>query len=158
MARKSAVITISKEGRDQGKAFHIRELPAMQAERLAMRAFFALARSGADIPEDIASSGLAGIAELGLKAFSGLHFEDAEPILDELFTCVSFIPDPSKPDFMRKDFEGDIEEIPTIFQLRLAIFSLHLNFSTAAGTSTSTAAASTLGRGHMQNTQMSQSR
>jgi hypothetical protein len=146
MARKSATITISAEGRDQGKVFHIKELPAMQAERWATRALLALAKSGVEIPDDIASAGLAGVASLGMKAFAGLNYDDAEPLLAEMLACVSVIPDPSNPNIMRSDIESDIEEVATLLKLRSEVFKLHVNFSTPGVSSESTPP--TTGRTH----------
>ena len=130
--RKTRTITIDKEGRDFGKTFHLRELPALQVERWAARALIALARSGAQIPADIASAGLAGVASLGIRAFSGLDYADAEPLLNEMLSCVSIIPDPKKPKVMRPDILDDIEEVATLFTLRMEVFNLHTGFSTPA--------------------------
>ena len=101
MARKTATVTISEDGRDSGKTFFLREMPATQAEKWAIKALIALSKSGVDVPEDIAESGMAGIALIGLKALSGINFSDAEPLLDEMFQCIQLIPDPNRPQVMR---------------------------------------------------------
>ena len=132
MARKIATITIDAEGRDFGKVFKLTEMPASQGEKWAAKAFFALAKSGVEIPEDIANAGLAGIAVLGLKAIGGMSFIDAEPLLDEMFECVTYVPDPARPQVIRALIEDDIEEIATRLTLRKELFSLHVNFSTPA--------------------------
>lgn len=132
MARKIEQITIKDEGRDKGKVFVIREMPASQAEKWAMRAFLALAKSGVDVPEEVAESGLAGIAVLGLRALSGLTFADAEPLMDEMFSCIQIMPDPTRPEVVRLLLEDDIEEVKTRLHLRKAVLSLHTDFFTAA--------------------------
>ena len=132
MARKVLDITVSAEGRDKGKVFQITEMPASQGERWALKAFLALAKSGVDVPEDIMSSGMAGIAILGLRALSGMSFFEAEPLLVEMFQCVKIIPDPSKPLVVRALIEDDIEEIQTRMMLRKETLMLHVNFSVAA--------------------------
>ncbi|MFL9904276.1 hypothetical protein PQR71_40165 [Paraburkholderia fungorum] len=132
MTRKTLTITLDADGRDQGKVFLLREMPPSQAEKWAMRAFLALAKSGVQIPDDISSAGLAGIAALGLKALSGLSFEDAEPLMDEMFSCISIIPDPSRPNVVRALIEDDIEEVSTRLRLRKEVFGLHTNFFTSA--------------------------
>lgn len=138
MARKETYFTVPKgvEGfdRDDGKVFFIREMPALQAEKWAMRAFLALAKAGVDIPENIATAGFAGVAMVGLASLGGVDFAEAEPLLDELLTCVQYVPDPSKPVIMRADFvqAGDIEEVPTFLLLRREVFELHSNFSALA--------------------------
>ena len=138
MARKIATVVIDAEGRDYGKVFQLREMPAMQAERWAMRALLALAKSGVEIPENIANAGLAGVAALGLKAFGGLDFADAEPLLTEMMSCVQIIPDPAKPQIVRFLVDDDIEEVPTLLKLRAEVFSLHTGFSLPAAASKST--------------------
>lgn len=129
--RKTIDITISAEGRDHGKVFHIEEMPASQAEKWAARAFLALSRSGAEIPDDVRSAGFAGIAVLGLKALGGMRFEDAEQLMDEMFDCIRIKPDKRNPDIIRSLIEDDIEEIATRVRLRAEVFGLHAGFSLA---------------------------
>jgi hypothetical protein len=149
MARREVTIAIEAEGRDHGKVFKLREMPASQAEKWAAKAFLALARSGVDVPADIASAGLAGIAALGIRAFAGLSFADAEPLLDEMWTCISFIPDPSRPQIVRGAggigplVDDDIEEVATRLKLRAELLKLHTDFFTAGPLSTSEVAAPT---------------
>jgi len=135
MARKTKIVQISDENRDKGKCFLIREMPATQAEKWAARAFLALAKSGVEIPDDIANAGLAGIAAMGIRALGGMTFADAEPLLDEMFnSCVAVIPDPAKPEIFRGAggigalIEDDIEEVATRLKLRKEVFSLHTGF------------------------------
>jgi hypothetical protein len=151
MARRTATVTISAEGRDHGKQFFITEMPAMQAERWATKALLALSKSKFVIPEDIAKAGLAGIAALGKEALAGLSYEDAAPLLEEMLRCVKIIPDPSRPAVMRSDIECDIEEVSTLLTLRTEVFSLHVNFSPLVVTSTSTLTTSTPGRQNSRN-------
>ena len=136
MARKTLIVVIDAAGRDLGKAFLIREMPASQAEKWAAKAFLGMARSGVEIPADIAEAGLAGIASIGIKALGGMRYEDAEPLLDEMFQCVSFLPDPVKPAIVRGLVEDDIEEVATRLRLRKEIFNLHVDFFTDAAPST----------------------
>ena len=130
MARKQVMITVDKKGRDFGKVFLINEMPASQAEKWAARCFFAMAKSGVEIPEDIKESGLAGIAALGIKALGGVNFDDAEILLDDMFRCISIIPDPSKQNIIRNLIDDDIEEISTRLMLRKEVFNLHTSFFT----------------------------
>lgn len=138
MARKTKTFIVPKglEGfnRDDGKAFVITEMPALQAEKWALRAFLALAKAGVDIPENIQDAGFAGIAMVGLASLGGLNFADAEPLLDELLGCVQYMPDQSHPAILRGDFlaAGDVEEVPTFLLLRREVFELHSNFSQLA--------------------------
>ena len=131
MARKTTTISITDAGRDQGKTYVITEMPATQAEKWAARAFLALAQSGVDVPDDVAQAGLAGIAAISLRAFAGVPWHLAEPLLDEMMRCITFMPDPARPMVVRPLIEDDIEEIVTRVRLREAIISLHIDFSIA---------------------------
>ena len=127
--RKTVDVRITDEGRDHGKTFMITEMPAAKAEKWAARALLALAKSGVDIG-DVEGAGMAGLAMKGFKALGSVDWDMAEPLMDEMLTCVAIKPDPSKPALTRPLFEGDIEEVTTLVNLRVRIFNLHVNFST----------------------------
>lgn len=135
MARRTASVTISAEGRDHGKVFILTEMSASQAEKWAARAMLAIGQSGVQIPDDVATAGLAGVAAIGIQAISGVPWHLAEPLLDEMFRCIAFQPNPAQPDVVRALMEDDIEEIATRVQLREEVISLHLGFSIAVYTS-----------------------
>ena len=137
MARKSITFTVADDNRDKAKVFVLTEMPASKAERWALRALSALAASGMEIPYDVASSGLAGVARMGLQAFGGLEWDKAEPLIAEMFECITIIPDPSKPNVTRALIEDDIEEVATRLKLRIEIFKLHVDFFTAVSPSIS---------------------
>jgi hypothetical protein len=139
--RKELTVTIDAEGRDKGKVFFIREMPASQAESWALRALMALMKANVEVPDNISEAGLAGVAALGLKAFGGLSFEAAEPLMAEMMSCVQIIPDPRQQAVKRLLIEDDIEEVKTRLFLRAQVFELHTGFSLAAGRSPSTAPA-----------------
>jgi hypothetical protein len=150
--RKEIDITITDEGRDIGKVFHLREMPALRAEKWATRAFLAVAKSGVDIGQ-AGAGGMQALAIMGLEALTKLHFEDAEPLLDEMLECISIKPNPENPSIIRLLMEDDIEEVKTLFQLRKEVLNLHLGFSQAGSPSTSTSGASAL---NSSNTPISQ--
>ena len=137
MARKTLQVTITTEGRDKGKAYFVRELSSTQAENWAIRAFLGLARGGVDLPEGVESTGFAGIAKLGFGLLSKIPFDDFKWLMDEMFTCISMIPNPDNPSVVRSLVEDDIEEIQTRFKLRAEVFALHAGFSSAGGLLTS---------------------
>jgi hypothetical protein len=133
VARKTEIINVTSEGRDKGKQFIITEMPALRAERWAFRALLALAHSGVELPAGAADGGMAVLASAGLQALNSLDFEEARPLLDEMWSCVQIVPDPKNPNIVRplviREADGDdIEELPTIFQLRERIFRLHTDF------------------------------
>lgn len=136
MARKILTIAIDADGRDRGKVFVLTEMPASQAERWALRALSALASSGVEIPDDIANAGLAGVARLGIQAFGGLPWDKAEPLIAEMFQCVAFQPDPTKPSVTRVLIEDDIEEVATRLKLRIELLKLHIGFFPSVATQT----------------------
>jgi hypothetical protein len=136
MARKTARYVVEDEGRDQGKVFLLREMPATQGERWALRAFLAMAKNGVELPDGTRDAGFAGIASYGLSLIGKLPFEEADALMEEMVRCVTIIPDPAK-EFDRSLVESDIEEIATRVKLRIAVFKLHADFSKAAALSTS---------------------
>lgn len=129
MARRSVTVRIDAEGRDKGKAFLLTEMPATRAEKWAIKALLAISRSGADLPDGFDSLGMAGLARVGIGALLKLPFEDAEPLLDEMFACVQAIPDPTNASVIRSLIEDDIEEVSTRIKLRFELLKLHTGFS-----------------------------
>jgi hypothetical protein len=142
MARKEIDVTITADGRDKGKVFHIRELSAMHAEKWAMRALQAAVRAGVNIPDNIADQGMATIAAIGIQTLATMSFAEAEPLLDEMFECVLIKPDRAHPEIVRNLLEDDIEEVATRIKLRRDILDLHVSFSKPASPSTSTSQSS----------------
>ena len=141
MARNTLLYTVPDAGRDFGKAFLLTEMPASKSESWAMRALLALMASGVEVPEGVENMGMAAMAELGLKALSGLKWEVAEPLLAEMWDCIQIIPDPAKPHIVRKVFDEDIEELMTRVKLRGQVWKLHTGFLKDADPLTSEAAA-----------------
>lgn len=144
LMRKTAIFVVEDEGRDLGKTFVLREMPAAVAERWATRALLTLARSGVQLPDDIEKAGWAGMALMGFQALSQARFEEIQPLLDEMWQCVSFRSDPRHPDVLRPLFWGnpdgegaDIDEVATMLRLRAEIFNLHAGFSLPGVGSTS---------------------
>ena len=132
MSRKTINYTVSDNNRDKGKVFVLTEMSAVKAETWAIKALLALMNSGVDIPDGSETMGMAAMAELGLKAISGLKWEIAEPLLQEMMDCVQFMPEPRTPHIVRALFDEDIEEVATRVKLRLEVWKLHINFSLTA--------------------------
>lgn len=139
MARKVKDVTIAAAGRDAGKVFRLTEMSALAAEKWAARAILALGRSGVDIDDEFRQAGTAAIITVGLRAFVGIDFADAEPLMDEMMACVEFVPDPQRPDVRRKIIsgeDGDIDEVETLVFLRGELMELHTGFTVRAALST----------------------
>jgi len=132
MARKTLDFEIKQEegkevNRDAGKRFRLTEMSAMKAEDWAKRAFGGMARTGIDIPMEVESMGLAGVAALGLRAFAAMDTNEMRPLMDEMITCAKIIPSDTRIQ-PRAITEDDIEEISTLVTLRKEIFELHTGF------------------------------
>jgi|GEM_PF-370466 len=149
--RKHKIVEITAEGRDQGKKFLIVEKSAFETEKWAARAISALSRTGVGVDDELIASGAIGLVVVGLEALKQLPFEDLEPLMDDMMTCVSFVPDTKqvlengRPYSRRLDLgddedDGDICEVATIFKLREEVLELHLGFSVTAALSTMAAA------------------
>lgn len=128
--RKEKIWT-AVDGRDVGKQFYIKEMPATQAEKWALRALLGLAKAGVDIPEGIEYAGMAGVYVVGIRALGGIAYADAEQLMEEMFACIQRVPDPTKPKLLRALVEDDIEEVATRLRLRSEVFELHTGFSVA---------------------------
>lgn len=135
MARKEIDFTVTDEGRDRGKVFRLREMPASQAEKWAMRALMLAAKNGVDIGES-EGLGMAGVAMLGVAAVMKASFYELEPLFDEMMGCITIKPDPNNPMVVRSLVEDDIEEVKTRIDLRREVLVLHMGFSPVAKGST----------------------
>lgn len=135
MARKSTNYTVTDDNRDKGKVFVITELPAARAESWAFRAILALMEGGVELPPGFERMGMAGIAELGIRALSHLRWEIAEPLLAEMWDCVQIMPDPAKPHVVRPLIDQDIEEVMTRIKIRAEVWKLHTDFLSAVAAS-----------------------
>jgi hypothetical protein len=146
MARKTKTVVVSAEGRDQGKVFLLTEMPATRAEEWGIRLLLAMTKNGIDVPDDMASAGLAGVAAMGIKALGGVPFSDAKPLMAEMFACIQRVmSDPGRPEIVRGLVEDDIEEIATRLMLRKEVFGLHVDFSRLVGNWTSASSAGSQG-------------
>lgn len=153
---RTATITITRDGRDKGKTFLLTEMPSVRAEDWFIRAMMLLGRSGADVPPDIFQHGAAAFATMGIgAALSGLGkspWQEVKPLLDEMFSCVSFMSPAGSAVTASSMVESQIEEVTTRLQLREEVLSLHLGFSLAAKLSELRAIAATMMVGSMLNT------
>jgi hypothetical protein len=141
MARKQVDVTITDDGRDKGHTFRITEMPARAAEKWAARLLLALVRNGA-VTEDVVSSGMAGLAAMAarsiVRGFGLIDFDrEIEPLLDEMLSCVTFVPDPRNPALpARALLPEEPEEVATLYRLRTEWVALHLGFTSGADLST----------------------
>jgi hypothetical protein len=139
MPRRETIYTVTDEGRDKGKRFHLTEMPAKKAEAWAIKLLMAMARHGVPISDAQRDAGLASLAEFGPQALLTIPWEDAEPLLADMMSCVEYYVDPKQPIYHRPltPDEDEIDEVATRVALRYEVFKLHTDFSQAAGPSTS---------------------
>ena len=138
-SRRTKKVVMTKKNRDEKKTFLIVEASSMEAEAWALRMMEAIGKSGAEIPEIVLSSGMAGLLALGARAVLGAPYSITGPLWEEMFEkCVHFIPDPSRPDIVRGRYgigpmvENDVQEVVTRLHLRMEVLDLHLGFSLSA--------------------------
>lgn len=135
--RRERDVTIESAGRDQGKRFRLTEMGADQAERWAFRLMMGMTNAGADIPVEILMGGLAGFkaltyvegvkaAQSALKALLAIPAHELEPLMAEMFGCVTRLEDVAGA---RALVQNDTEEVSTRVFLRGEVIQLHLGFS-----------------------------
>ena len=123
--RKTKTVKVEKEGRDLGKQFLLTEMPVYKAEKWGMRALLALAKAG--LTDMDPTEGISAISQIGLGAIGNLPWEDAEPLLDEMMSCVKRVT-PAGPARDLVEGADDIEEMSTMLMLRKEILGLHFDF------------------------------
>jgi hypothetical protein len=145
MARRTHELTIESDDRDNGKTFLLTEMPADQGEKWAMRAFLALTNAGAELPPgfNMFTAGMAGFAMAGVQSLLRLQFGTIEPLADEMFESVQYVPPNReiKPTKILRGQASQIEEVKTRLKLRDAWIELHTGFSVAAVARNTAAAA-----------------
>lgn len=131
--RNTLIYTVGDDGgRDKGKRFKLTEMPAMQAEKWALRALMLLGRSGLDLGPESLAGGWQTVAVLGFQALARMNFDEAEPLFDEMLSCIEVMPDPNNNMVLIPFTTGvHVEEVRTIMNLRMEVFKLHMGFSSA---------------------------
>lgn len=135
--RKTKLVTITDEGRDQGKTFKITEMPASQLEEWSTRALIAIFAGNvpADVMQISRTSNAAALASVFGSALQGLSWETVKPLYRELLSCVAFVPSrenqanpantiPLTPN----NLDNFIEEVTTLYKLRLEVLEVNLGF------------------------------
>lgn len=122
-----------EKNRDKGKTYKITEWPATKTERWARNVISVMARSGVELPKEAkGKSGIAALALVGITAFLRMDFEEADPLFNEMLTCVQRkMPDAGGAEVVRKLVEDDTEEVTTILMLRSEVFRVLTGFSIA---------------------------
>lgn len=139
MTRRTAQITITREGRDKGAIVCLEEPPVGPETEWLMRAGMLLARSGVDVPADILHHGVTGFVALGVGTImTGLGkapWAEVKPLLDELLQCVTGFQPPTGREIVTGGwtlYMLQIQEPATIMQIYEEVLSLMVGFSVAA--------------------------
>ena len=127
MARKVQRYTVTESNRDSGKTFQITELPALEAERWALRALLAMSRNGVNVPDDALDAGFASLAAMGLNMLANIKPDEADELMKKMLECVMYVPE-GKGLQPRPLVDSDIEEISTLMRLRAEVLKLHGDF------------------------------
>jgi hypothetical protein len=125
--RKTALITIDADNRDRGKRFFIKEMPASQAERWALKVVAYLARRGVQVPVGAELAGMASLPSFSPLAM--MSWIDDDMLIGEIMSCIQAWPEGSP--IARRLVENDIEEILTRVYLKTEVIALHVGFSMA---------------------------
>jgi hypothetical protein len=136
MLKTKYVSIVDDKSRDNGKMYLLKEMPASRVEKWAFRALAAISKAGIFIPAEARDAGVAGIATMGFAKLAEIPWEDLEPLLDEMMTCVSYVPNPEQKQIVRYPAGDDaMEEVSTRLIIRKEIFEMHTNFSMAGNQS-----------------------
>ena len=133
--RHTAQYKVEDKGRDFGKVFLLTEMSARQGEEWAMKVLLALMASNVNLPDGFENLGMAALAQMGLKALTGIKWETLEPLLAEMMENIQIIPDAAKTNVHRPLVEDDIEEIITRVKLRAEFWNLNMGFLAAVAPS-----------------------
>lgn len=126
---KTIDITITFENRDKGKRFRLKEMPAIQAERWARRALYAMLQGGFK-PDQIdidPEAGMAALAYLPIEALARMEPTMGDQLMDEmLHTCVKAIRTDQNHEMDL--LQNEIVELATLAYLRAKVVELHSGF------------------------------
>lgn len=123
-----------ESGRDQGKTFVVREMPASKLEKWSARAMLALFNGNlpADIAEQARGSNAVTLAQAVASGLGGISWEVVEPLYDELLGCVYRVPDPSTPaarvQLNPANVDAHIQDMSTLLRLRAGVLEVCFDF------------------------------
>lgn len=111
-------------GRDAGKVFKVTEMPAFQMDRWATRALLVLGKAKKGGIMTISSMSIEDL----LSSLSGVNYDEAEPLLQELLECCSFVKNGQSIVLKKDVIDGIIEDWTTLFKLRMEALTLCIGF------------------------------
>lgn len=127
---KTKIVTITAEGRDKGRQYFLKEMPALKAERWARHAIAACASKDLDIREEVKALGMLGFVLFSFQAIAGGNVDAVDKLMDEMLTQIQIIEEgAAAPRPIGAD--GDIWEVMTLKTLRIELIELHMGFTFA---------------------------
>lgn len=111
-------------GRDAGKVFKVTEMPAFQMDRWATRALLVLGKAKKGGIMTISSMSIEDL----LSSLSEVNYDEAEPLLQELLECCSFVKNGQSIVLKKDVIDGIIEDWTTLFKLRMEALTLCIGF------------------------------
>lgn len=150
--REKRIVTIEDAGREI--TFSIQQMPALKLEKWIYKAAIQLAKAnGFEVAGESFKDAQNAIKKLKagdsdgsgiqwiINTVGGLDFEKAEPLLDELFSCVKLIPDANNQTMEMAltpaTIEGQIESPLTLMKLRVEVLKVNFSFFSKGATQTS---------------------
>ncbi len=125
--RKESEIILIDRGREL--LFIIKEMPASKLEKWLMQVVLLLSKSENQLNEYADSNIISNLlTKKGLSLLSSIDFNKAEPLLDELFSCVHRKVDNALIAVTPQNIDTFIEDVETLFRLRLEVLKLNLSF------------------------------
>lgn len=124
MARKE--ITLSIVDGDVEKSFRIRQMPATKLEAWIAQALLLVGH--ADIDPSAFAGSTDSMASAGMKALSGVSYEKAKPLYDEMLGCCAIVVDGTFHELSVSNADLHIEDVKTLFKLRMEAAKLNFDF------------------------------
>ncbi|HWH86160.1 MAG TPA: hypothetical protein VNV36_05210 [Pseudomonas sp.] len=124
MARK--VITISVNDGGEEKSFRLTQMPATKLEAWIARALLLVGHT--DIDPAAFAGGEEAAAAAGIKALSGVSYEQAKPLYDELLGCCEVMIGDHFEALSISNADVHIEDVKTLFKLRMEAAKLNFSF------------------------------
>lgn len=124
MARK--VNTISFNDGEQEKSFRITQMSATKLEAWIARALLLVGHT--DIDPAAFAGGTEAAASAGIKALSGVSYEQAKPLYDELLACCEVMVGDHFEHLSVSNADVHIEDVKTLFKLRMEAAKLNFSF------------------------------
>lgn len=124
--RKEVEVKVNDRGKEL--TFKIKEMSASQQESWVIRAGLLLGKG--DLSDVLATE-----TTQMLKVLSGIDYDKAKPLLDELLGCCYLVHNKTVTQLNPSTVDGVIEDVSTLFKLKIEAFKVNFNFFLAVNPS-----------------------